>query len=244
MLTGNLAFSGESLGDLLLQICAQPLPSLIGAAPWLPPAVENWFITACAREPLHRYPTAQAFIDGLRAAAAAPAATPYPAPNGGGIMPAATPSYGNAPMQAYGAAPSTTGGSSLALPPQPPGVGSPLALLVVIAVVACAIAAGVAFVVIRGHKTTAAHGPPPVASWTPTPPPVVNAGAGASASTSTALTPLPPATTQPTVSTGTATASGTGRPFGPPPGTWHPPPGTTTTATAGPTNSRGIDLGY
>jgi serine/threonine-protein kinase len=69
MLTGNLAFSGESLGDLLLQICTQPLPLLRGAAPWLPPAMEGWYQRACAREPDHRYPSAQAFVDALRVAA-------------------------------------------------------------------------------------------------------------------------------------------------------------------------------
>jgi serine/threonine-protein kinase len=82
MLTGNLAFSGESLGDLLLQICAQPLPSLRAAAPWLPPAMEAWFQRACAREADHRYPSAQAFIDALRSAAgadASPGLFPTPA---------------------------------------------------------------------------------------------------------------------------------------------------------------------
>ncbi len=69
MLTGNLAFSGESLGDLLLQICTQPLPSLRAAAPWLPPAMEEWFQRVCAREPDGRCPSAQAFVDTLRAAA-------------------------------------------------------------------------------------------------------------------------------------------------------------------------------
>jgi len=85
MLTGNLAFSGESLGDLLLQICTQPLPSLRAAAPWLPPAMEAWFQQACAREPDQRYPSAQAFVDALRAAAgvgAAPGVPPAPLTTG------------------------------------------------------------------------------------------------------------------------------------------------------------------
>jgi eukaryotic-like serine/threonine-protein kinase len=68
ILTGNLAFSGESLGDLLLQICTQPLPSLRAAAPWLPPTMEEWFQRACARDVDQRYPSAQAFSDALHAA--------------------------------------------------------------------------------------------------------------------------------------------------------------------------------
>jgi eukaryotic-like serine/threonine-protein kinase len=69
MLTGRLPFSGETLGDLLLQICSEPLPKLRAAAPALPPAMEDWFQKACARQPDDRYPTAQAFIEALRVAA-------------------------------------------------------------------------------------------------------------------------------------------------------------------------------
>ena len=69
MFTGNLAFSSESFGDLLLQICTAPLPSLRPSAPWLPPGVDAWFQKACAREPEHRFGSAQEFVDGLRTAA-------------------------------------------------------------------------------------------------------------------------------------------------------------------------------
>ncbi len=68
MLTGNLAFSSESFGDLLLQICTAPLPSLCANAPWLPPGMEPWFQRACAREPAGRFGSAQEFVDALRAA--------------------------------------------------------------------------------------------------------------------------------------------------------------------------------
>ncbi len=69
MFTGNLAFSSESFGDLLYQICTAPLPSLCANAAWLPPAMEGWFQRACAREPQARYASAQQFADGLRLAA-------------------------------------------------------------------------------------------------------------------------------------------------------------------------------
>ncbi|MDP9002589.1 MAG: serine/threonine protein kinase, partial [Myxococcota bacterium] len=69
MLTGVLPFSGETLGDLLLQICTERLPSLRTAAPWLPPTMDAWFQRACSRQPEDRYPSGQAFVDGLRVAA-------------------------------------------------------------------------------------------------------------------------------------------------------------------------------
>ena len=68
MFTGNLAFSSESFGDLLLQICTAPLPSLCANAPWLPAPMEAWFQRACARDPVHRFGSAQEFADALRAA--------------------------------------------------------------------------------------------------------------------------------------------------------------------------------
>jgi serine/threonine-protein kinase len=69
MFTGNMVFSGETLGELLLQICTQPLPSLLASARWLPPAMEDWFQKACAREPDQRFQTAQAFVEAMRIAA-------------------------------------------------------------------------------------------------------------------------------------------------------------------------------
>jgi serine/threonine-protein kinase len=75
MLTGNVAFSGDSLGDLLLQICAEPLPLLRAAAPLLPSDMEAWFQRACARDPEQRYPSAQALAEALRIASGVSAHT-------------------------------------------------------------------------------------------------------------------------------------------------------------------------
>ncbi len=69
MLSGQLAIDGESFGDILLKICAEPLPSLRAVAPWLPPAMEAWFQRTCARDPAARCQSAQEFIDTLRVAA-------------------------------------------------------------------------------------------------------------------------------------------------------------------------------
>ena len=78
MLTGNLAFSSESFGDLLVQICTAPLPSLCANAPWLPAAMELWFQRACARDPASRFASAQELADALRAAAGASRASALP----------------------------------------------------------------------------------------------------------------------------------------------------------------------
>ena len=71
MLTGNLAFTSESFGDLLLQICTQPLPVPTANASWLPPAIDPWFDKACAREPQHRFATALELAEGLAIVAGA-----------------------------------------------------------------------------------------------------------------------------------------------------------------------------
>jgi serine/threonine protein kinase len=69
MLTGQLAIAGESFGDILVNICTRPLPSLGAVAPWLPYAMEAWFQRTCAREPGDRCQSAQELIDTLRTAA-------------------------------------------------------------------------------------------------------------------------------------------------------------------------------
>jgi serine/threonine-protein kinase len=65
MLTGATAFSGESFGDILLQICTAPLPSLEAAAGSLPPGVDTWFGRVCAQDPANRYATVDEAIDAL-----------------------------------------------------------------------------------------------------------------------------------------------------------------------------------
>ncbi|MGD0525284.1 MAG: serine/threonine-protein kinase [Polyangiaceae bacterium] len=122
MLTGRVAIAGETFGDLLVNICTKPLPSLVAAVPSLPYAMEAWFQKACAREPGDRYASAQEFIDALRAAAGGRAqAISEPAlanaPTLGSEVAAAaprTPSFGqSAAVAATLAAPSVITGPSL-----------------------------------------------------------------------------------------------------------------------------------
>ena len=120
MLTGRLPFSGETLGDLLLQICAEPLPTLRASAPVLPPSMEDWFRKACARTADERFPSAQGMVEAMRVAAGISASTQpdggFPASlasSEGGLMGAPKPPL-DAKQLATLHASSTTGGALLA----------------------------------------------------------------------------------------------------------------------------------
>jgi len=65
MLTGTLVFDGKTFGDLLFQICTEPLPKLTDAAPWLPASVNDWFEKACARSADDRYQSVGELVEGL-----------------------------------------------------------------------------------------------------------------------------------------------------------------------------------
>jgi hypothetical protein len=236
MLTGNLAFSGESLGDLLLQICAQPLPSLINAAPWLPPALESWFQAACAREPHHRYPSAQAFIEAMRAAASSPQGNLLPMPTG-----AARPSGVDGPSLG---APSATGASSLAIQP-PGGARPPWAVLALVVVLGACIAAAAVVAVMHGRKTAATTEVPPLASPTP------SGGAEAGLPVVTRLEPVQTATLGADAESPAMNVADAGRPSAQ---SWHIGSGPSQTATSTGTTGKpsgastkqsgSIDLGY
>ncbi len=166
MLTGNLAFSSESLGDLLVQICTQPLPSLRAQAPYLPPAMEEWFQKACARDPDQRFPSAQAFIEALRLAAGVTAGVdrgsivgPRSSDAGVGLKPQMTPAPSGMgatmPLQSGSRSVSTTGGT--ALPAEGAGLpGGGRAKAIIFAVSGVALALGVLGVVVVARH----HGEP------------------------------------------------------------------------------------
>jgi hypothetical protein len=137
MLTGNLAFSSESFGDLLLQICTAPLPSLCANAPWLPASMEAWFQRACAREPQYRFGSAQEFAEALRAAAGDPRAAAAPLP----MQPstgAANPAHAVSVRTASGMSRS---GDALGAPPGAKGKGMLVALAALVVLGAIGVAA-------------------------------------------------------------------------------------------------------
>jgi len=64
-LLGVRPFEAETLGSLLLAICARemPIPSRAGQ---VPPGFDAWFARACARDPAQRYTTAKEAVADLR----------------------------------------------------------------------------------------------------------------------------------------------------------------------------------
>jgi eukaryotic-like serine/threonine-protein kinase len=69
MLIGDPPFAGESFGDLVYSICTKPLPSMHERNPTLPPALDAWFQTACAKEANDRYRSADEMSAALVTAA-------------------------------------------------------------------------------------------------------------------------------------------------------------------------------
>jgi eukaryotic-like serine/threonine-protein kinase len=58
MITGEKPFGGEELGDVLVRICTDPVPSARRLCPELPRAVDAFFARALAREPAARFQSA------------------------------------------------------------------------------------------------------------------------------------------------------------------------------------------
>jgi len=85
MLTGRRLFPDESLSATLMKICNGPLPSLIELLPGLPPAVEEWFQRACARDREARFPSALACVDALASAAGVAAKPDLTIPPAGAV---------------------------------------------------------------------------------------------------------------------------------------------------------------
>jgi serine/threonine protein kinase len=67
-LTGHLPFEGDSLPEILIKIVHGPLPTLVGANPALPRAVESWWRNAAHREPAQRMQSASELARGLERA--------------------------------------------------------------------------------------------------------------------------------------------------------------------------------
>jgi serine/threonine protein kinase len=127
MLTGNLAFSGDSFGDLLLKICTEELPSLRQAAPWLPAPMDDWFKKAGARDPAARHGSAQELADSLAGAAGMALTLPVGmasnVPSSGDLSTRALSTEGAPPTEPQ---PLTASGDRVALPAGAPSHGGTL----------------------------------------------------------------------------------------------------------------------
>jgi serine/threonine-protein kinase len=64
-MTGRLPFEGDALGEIVLSVCAAPIPvpSRINAA--LPLGFDAWFARACSRDPKNRFQTADELAQAL-----------------------------------------------------------------------------------------------------------------------------------------------------------------------------------
>jgi eukaryotic-like serine/threonine-protein kinase len=76
LLTGKPAFKGGSLADVIIEVCTQPLPSLLAMAPWLPPPFGAWYQKACARDPAERFASVSEFLEAFSAATQASPGAP------------------------------------------------------------------------------------------------------------------------------------------------------------------------
>ncbi|MDI1450242.1 serine/threonine protein kinase [Polyangium sp. 6x1] len=64
-LTGRLPFGARALGDLLIELCTEPVPPPTTITPDLPAVVDAFFTRALARTPDDRFQSAEAFAEAL-----------------------------------------------------------------------------------------------------------------------------------------------------------------------------------
>jgi serine/threonine-protein kinase len=134
MVTGQLPFAGDTIGNVIVKICSDPLPIPTALFPFLPAAMDGFFARAFAREREQRFTTAvelgAAFAQASGPMALAAVGGPHVTP-----VPGATPApgwplaalAGNTPTQGI-ASPSTPhGGQGAMRTPMPstPGVDTP-----------------------------------------------------------------------------------------------------------------------
>ncbi|HEX4448095.1 MAG TPA: serine/threonine-protein kinase [Polyangiaceae bacterium] len=64
-MTGRLPFEGDVLGDIVLKVCAAPMPTPSKINPRVPPGFDAWFARACSRDPVRRFQTADELAQAL-----------------------------------------------------------------------------------------------------------------------------------------------------------------------------------
>jgi serine/threonine protein kinase len=64
-MTGRLPFEGDVLGDIVLKVCASPIPAPSNVNPNVPPGFDAWFARACSRDPAKRFQTADELAQAL-----------------------------------------------------------------------------------------------------------------------------------------------------------------------------------
>jgi eukaryotic-like serine/threonine-protein kinase len=64
-MTGRLPFEGDVLGDIVLRVCAAPMPAPSRVHPGVPSGFDAWFARACSRDPIRRFQTAEELAHAL-----------------------------------------------------------------------------------------------------------------------------------------------------------------------------------
>jgi eukaryotic-like serine/threonine-protein kinase len=64
-MTGRLPFEGDVLGDIVLKVCAAPMPAPSKINPNVPPGFDAWFARACSRDPVRRFQSADELAQAL-----------------------------------------------------------------------------------------------------------------------------------------------------------------------------------
>jgi len=64
-MTARIPFEGEVLGDIVLKVCAAPLPVASSLNPALPRGFDDWFAKACNRDRAKRFQSAAELADAL-----------------------------------------------------------------------------------------------------------------------------------------------------------------------------------
>jgi len=64
-MTGRLPFEGDVLGDIVLKVCAAPLPIPSNLNADVPAGFDAWFARACSRDPAKRFQTADELAQAL-----------------------------------------------------------------------------------------------------------------------------------------------------------------------------------
>ena len=64
-MTGRLPFEGDVLGDIVLKVCASPMPAPSKINPAVPNGFDAWFARACSRDPARRFHTAEELAQAL-----------------------------------------------------------------------------------------------------------------------------------------------------------------------------------
>jgi serine/threonine-protein kinase len=64
-MTGRLPFEGDVLGDIVLKVCAAPIPAPSNVNPDVPQGFDAWFARACSRDPAKRFQSAEELAQAL-----------------------------------------------------------------------------------------------------------------------------------------------------------------------------------